>query len=102
MSKNEKENQGQEWKNRFNDLLNTCQAELKKTTQIGMKMLSASQSNTRLHEVYEELGQWLKVAVQNNEIEVEDQKIRDLIEEATRIETELEDFESDVQTLKKS
>ena len=54
-----------DWKNKFNDLLNTCQTELKKTTQIGMKMLSASQSNAKLHETYEALGLWLKEAIEN-------------------------------------
>lgn len=90
-----------DWKNKFNDLLNTCQTELKKTTQIGMKMLSASQSNAKLHETYEALGLWLKEAIESDELKIEDQKVLDLIAEANQLESDLETFESEVQTIKK-
>ena len=45
-----------QWKNKVQDILHTCQEELKRTTEIGKKMLSASSTNSELHSAYEELG----------------------------------------------
>ena len=60
-----KSNDQVDWKLKFNDLVSTCQSELKKTTKIGMKMLSASQSNAELHDTYQEIGRWAKQAVES-------------------------------------
>lgn len=90
-----------DWRERFNDLLQTCQAEFKKTTKIGMKMLSASQSNTQLHETYEALGMWLKDAVEKDNVKVEDKKVLALIAKVSELEKAMESFEREVQEIKK-
>jgi hypothetical protein len=97
---NEKTDQT-DWKLKINGLLNTCQSELKKTTQIGMKMLTASQSNADLHDTYEALGRLLKEAVENKTIEVENSDIEGLIAKANKLESDLEFLESEVQNIKK-
>jgi outer membrane lipopolysaccharide assembly protein LptE/RlpB len=97
---NEKTDQT-DWKLKFNDLLTTCQSELKKTTQIGMKMVTASQSNAQLHDTYEALGRMLKEGIENNTIKVENSDIEALVAKANKLETDLEFLESEVQTIKK-
>lgn len=89
-----------DWKLKFNDLLNTCQSEFKKTTKIGMKMLSASQSNSQLHETYEALGVWLKEAVESGKITVDDVEVEGLIARAKELESAMENFEKEVQEIK--
>ena len=92
-----------DWKIKLNDIVQTCQSELKKTTKIGMKMLSASQSNVQLHEAYEELGKWLVAEVQAGKISLgeTDQEVKELVEKVQTLEEQLELFEQDVQDIKK-
>ncbi len=101
-NKNTDKNDNVDWKEKFNDLVQTCQSELKKTTQIGMKMLSASQANSQLHETYEKLGRWLVTELDNERIKVEDQEITDLVHKVKELEGELEGFEQDVRDIKKN
>lgn len=89
-----------DWMNKFSDLLNSCQVELKKTTQIGMKMLSASQSNAQLHETYESLGLLVRQALQNGDLNWNDPNVAELINKIEKLETEMEQFESDVREIK--
>lgn len=91
-----------DWKAKFNDLVNTCQSELKKTTKIGMKMFSASQSTTKLHESYEQIGILIKELHDKNEIEIKDEKILELISQTNELHEELDSYEQDVQDIKKS
>jgi len=90
-----------DWKDKFSELLNTCQTELKKTTQIGLKMVSASQSNAKLRDTYEALGVWLKEAVANGEIKIENEDVSNLIALANKLEAELHTYEEEVQNIKK-
>lgn len=90
-----------DWKVKFNDLLEVCGSEIKKTTEIGKKMLSASQSNANLRETYEELGQIFKQYVEADKIKIEDSEVMMLIERATKLEDQMEGFESDVHNIKK-
>lgn len=91
-----------DWKFKFTELLDTCQSELKKTTQIGKKMLSASQSTADLNEAYRSLGILFKDYIASGEVQVDSEKVNDLISIASKLEADLEGYESDVQTLKKS
>lgn len=94
------ENNNGDWRDRFNELMQSCQTEIKKTTKIGMKMLSASQSNTQLHEHYEALGVWLKEAVEKDKIKVEDQEVLALISKIGELEQAMESLEREVQEIK--
>lgn len=101
MSTEDNKQNSSDWKNKFSDLLNTCQSELKKTTQIGLKMVSASQSNAKLHDTYEALGQWLKQAVDKGDIKIEDTDVQNLLNLVSQLEEELQSYEQDVQDIKK-
>lgn len=92
----------QDWKTRFNDLVQSCQNELKRTTQIGMKMLTASQSNMQLHESYEELGRLAKNALNDGSLSWGSSEARDLVEKIEGLEEELEGLEKEVHDIKKS
>lgn len=93
---------GTDWKLKINDLVQTCQAEIKKTTKIGIKMLSASQSSAHLHDTYEDLGKWLFSQVKTGKISVDDEKIQNLINRINELEAQLESYEKDVQDIKSS
>lgn len=89
-----------DWMNKFQELINSCQVELKKTTQIGMKMLSASQSNAQLHETYESLGVLVRQAIQSGSLNWNEPKVTELLDKIDNLETELEQFESEVREIK--
>lgn len=96
----ESKNNNNVWKDKFQGLLSTCQSELKRTTKIGMKMLHASQSNVQLHEKYEELGQLVLKAMDENRLEFNDSEALKIIEDIRHLEGELHQFEKDVQDIK--
>jgi len=98
---NAENKESESFKNRFQELIQACQVELKKTTQIGMKMLSASQSNSLLNEYYENLGRMAAKAVKNNEIDWKNEKVQDLVAQIEALKSELSNLENDVQTIKK-
>ena len=91
-----------DWKVRFNELVQSCQTELKRTTQIGMKMLSASQSNAELHDSYEELGRLAKSAMKSGSLQWEDEKAKELMDKILGLEEKLEGLEEDVKNIKNS
>lgn len=87
---------------KFQEMINSCQVELKKTTQIGMKMLSASQSNAQLHECYESLGVLVREAMQAGKLNWTDEKVDSILNKIDQLETEMEQFESEVRDIKQS
>ena len=89
------------WADRFNDLVQTCQSELKRTTQIGKKMLSATQSNAQLHDEYENLGRLVLKAINDKSIDWENEDASVIIESINKLEDDLKGFEEEVQDLKK-
>lgn len=95
------EDSSNDWKNKFNDLVNTCQSELKKTTKIGMKMISASQSNSFLQNRYEKIGRWLVEQYDAGKIQVEDKEVLEWIAKAKELTSQLDDFEQEVRDIKK-
>ena len=91
-----------QWKDRFNDIVQTCQEELKKTTEIGKKMLSASKTNTQLNESYEELGHLAFKAVDKGDLKWEHMRVQELINTIKKCEQDLETIENDVSEIKKN
>lgn len=92
----------QDWKARFNDLAQSFQIELKRTTQIGMKMLTASQSNSQLHEHYEALGKLAKEAMDKGDLTWTNSEAKDLSTKIDELRSTLEELEQDVENIKKS
>lgn len=90
------------WKEKFSDMLELCQVELKRTTEIGKKMLSASATNTLLHEKYEDLGKLALAALKDKSLNWENEDAGKLAEQIDQLELELTEFESEVEEIKKT
>ncbi|PIK14806.1 hypothetical protein [Halobacteriovorax sp. JY17] len=91
-----------QWKDRFSEMVQVCQEELKRTTEIGKKMLSASKTNTTLHEAYEELGHLTFKAVEEGKLEFDDARVKELVNTIKSCEFDLEKIENDVNDIKKN
>jgi seryl-tRNA synthetase len=89
------------WYDKFNELVTACQTEFKRTTQIGMKMVSASQSNAQLQEEYQLLGKMVAKAIKNGEIVWENEKVTQILDKISGLKNELKGYERQVQDLKK-
>ncbi len=91
-----------EWKQRVQDLLGQFQEEVKKTTQIGMKMLSASKTNTCLNKNYEELGELAFEAIKKGELVWDNVKVKELMDGIDGCLENLSDIEKEVTEIKKT
>lgn len=100
MNAHNNDNNHNPWVDKFNELVNTCQAEFKRTTQIGMKMVSASQSNAQLQEEYQKLGKMVAKGMKKGDLKWENEKVAELLEQIDRLKGELKGFEKEVQDLK--
>ena len=89
-----------QWKTKVQDILHICQEELKKTTEIGKKMLNASNTNSEIHSGYEELGHYIKSKIEAGEVNIEDPKVADMINMINLKESELEEIEKEVRKIK--
>lgn len=93
----QKDNQ---WKNKVQEIFQVCHDELRKTTEIGKKMILASKTNSSLHESYEELGHLVLKALKKNELRWDNQRVQDLILKIENCEKELESIEKEVKKIK--
>ena len=90
----------EKWKEKFNDFITTCQGELKKTTAIGKKMLSASRINTELHGAFEALGKYAREQICQEKLHWKDERVEQLLEKIESCERSLEECEGHVQDIK--
>jgi hypothetical protein len=97
---NPKKNETLNWKEKFHDLVQVCQNEIKRTTAIGKKMLSASQSNSDLNDHYCELGRLAYLAIQDGKIAWADEQVQNHLTQIERLEIELKEFEEEVKKIK--
>lgn len=88
------------WTEKVQEIFQTCSEEIKRTTEIGKKMLTASRTNSCLHEAYEELGRLAAEAVESKKLNWEDPKVHDLIQTIKSCQEDLETLESEVNTIK--
>ncbi|MCY4643299.1 MAG: hypothetical protein OXB88_01640 [Bacteriovoracales bacterium] len=88
------------WKEKFSDFINICQGELKKTTKIGQKMLSASKTNTELHKTFEDLGKYTRDQILQEKLSWNDDKVKNLLRKIETYERNLEEFEKEVKDIK--
>lgn len=89
-----------DWRTKFQEIFQTCSEELKRTTEIGKKMLSASKTNTTLHESYEELGVLAAQAIKNNELQWDNEKVKSLLKTIEGCEKDLESIEDQVNDIR--
>lgn len=90
-----------EWKNKFQEMMQVCQGELKKTAEIGKKMLTAGQSNAALEKQYIKLGQLAFTQMEDKNLDWNSELAKSLFEEISKLKTELESIENEVQDIKK-
>ncbi len=95
-----RDNQDFDWKSRFSRFFRSAEDEIKKTTAIGKKMLSASRTNTNLHDCYEKLGIMVETAVKNKTLTWEDPKVNGILKEIEDLKKELSQYEDDLQNIK--
>lgn len=93
------ENKGH-WKKKFNDILNVCQDEVKRTTKLGKKMLSASKENTCLNDAYRDLGKHICNEVNSNKLDLDDNIVNELILKISECKVNLEKIETDLKDIK--
>jgi hypothetical protein len=92
--------QNNPWKNKFNQAVDVLQKEFKKTTEIGKKMIDATQSNSELHAKFEELGHLALNAIKSGELKWDNEKVHDIMMEIEDLQKALESIEKDVQDIK--
>ena len=88
------------WKGRFQEIVQVCQDELKKTTSIGRKMINASKTNTCMKEAFEELGVLAFDALEDKKIDWDNNKAQRLIKTINELKDELEEIETQVKSVK--
>jgi pyruvate formate-lyase activating enzyme-like uncharacterized protein len=92
--------ESQQLKEKMSGILQVCQNELKRTTEIGKKMLSASKANSTLHSAYEELGQLVVKEINSGALKWEHSKVKEILEQIKSCESDLNNIEKDVQDIK--
>ena len=80
-------------KGKFNFWLLNFHKEIKKTTEMGKKMLTASRINTHMKDTYEELGKLLERGVDNGEVDWDSPKMRALLQNIKACKKDLEEIE---------
>lgn len=88
------------WKERVQELFQTCSEEIRRTTEIGKKMLSASKTNSHLHESYEELGRLVAQALENKSLQWEEPRAHELLNLVKNCQKDLENLEDEVNKIK--
>ncbi len=76
------------------------QNEIRKTSAIGKKMLTASRTNAHLKDTYEELGKLLEKGVDNGEVDWDSAKLRALLHTVKACKKDLEEIEQKMNTIK--
>jgi hypothetical protein len=90
------------WKAKVQDILKVCQGEIKRTTEIGKKMLSASKTNSGLHAAYEELGQYVVNQIRAGKMDCDGEFVTNLMKTIEEYEKDLETIENEVNDIKAS
>ena len=92
--------QKEEWKKKLHGLMRGCQDELSKATNIGKKMITASQTNSNLQEKYIELGKLAAKHLNAGILEWENPRVDELLEEIESCKKDLQIIEDEVQQIK--
>ena len=90
----------QHWKGKVHKFVNNCQNELKRTTEIGKKMLSASKTSTTLRDAYEELGQILEKEIENGNHSIQNPKVMDLLAVVKACKNDLNHLEGEMNRIR--
>ena len=88
------------WKSRMQDLLHVCRDEMKRTTVIGKKMISASRISTNLNRAYEELGELAAKELKAGKLEWNHPQVKRILKRVVECEEQLEEVESEVNKIR--
>jgi len=89
-----------DWKKKVNDLFQTAQDEVRKTTIIGKKMLSASKTNSCLHDSLERLGSLAVKDIRSGKLKWDNPQLEELLTVIEQCEKDLEAIEKEVKSVK--
>ena len=86
--------QNNDVKQKVQDLALKFQAEVKKAAQIGVKMISASKTNSALNDLYQDVGRLVYEGKERNSEEVQKifAQIKEKIDELSAIDSEVEEI----------
>ena len=90
------------WRAKAQEIFQTCQDELKRATEIGKKMISASKVNSNLHNAYEGLGVLVAKAIKDGKLQWDDPDAKELLTEIEHCEKGLENLEKEVEKIRNS
>jgi len=85
---------------KFNYWFHNIQNEIKKTSAIGRKMLTASRTNAHLKDNYEELGKLLEKGVDSGEVDWDSARLRALLHSVKACKKDLEEIERKMNKIK--
>ena len=93
--------QSNEWQKKFKKIMRDCQDEITKATLIGKKMITATQTNSDLHEHYQELGKLAAKHLNAGLLEWENPRVDELLKDIEKCKKDLMHIENEVQEAKK-
>lgn len=91
-----------QWRSKVQEIFQVCQNELKKTTMIGKRMISASKTNSSLNDAFKDLGKLTIEALDKGELSWESTKVKKLVKAINSYKKDLEDIEGEVNNIKTS
>ncbi|MGB0452261.1 MAG: hypothetical protein ACPGJV_01000 [Bacteriovoracaceae bacterium] len=93
-------NQQVNWKRKVRKVVVDCQNEIKRTTQIGKKMLNASKTNTNLRDAYEELGQLVEKEMSEGRLEWNNERVQELLLMTRACRSDLDAIEGEMNKIR--
>ena len=89
-----------DWKVRVQEILRVCQSEIKRTTEIGKKMILAGKTNTSLHQAYEELGALVVEELKAERLEWKHPRVQSILDTIGTCEKNLKNIEKEVNEIR--
>lgn len=93
--------QNNDLKIKLQQLMDKLQEEVKKTAKIGVKMISASKTNTELNKYYEELGEFLYCSIKKGQVDLEHHEVARLVKKIDEKISHLETLHTDMGKIKR-
>jgi hypothetical protein len=87
-------------KGRLNFWLLNFLKDLKKTSAMGKKMLTASRTNAHLKDTYEDLGRLLENGIENGDLQWDSPKLRSLLHTIKACKSDLHELEKKMNKIK--
>lgn len=86
--------------NKIKKFLSLLGIEIKKTTKIGQRMISASQYNGQINELLQELGELTIAAKKSGELNWNNERLIQIMNTIEELERDIEKIEKEVHSIK--